>query len=64
MKYRPRTNDFIEGGVYSTNKVWDIYDYTTNKKKAIIIKNKCKKKDFRYARIIKRGKEYLILVRR
>ena len=57
MRYRYRTNDYVENG-----KVWDIYDVKTNKKDIMALKKKTKNQ-FAYRRIIKRNNEYLLLVR-
>ena len=57
MKYRQRTNDFIDNG-----KVYDIYDIKHSKKVARMVKIKAKKK-YKQIRIIKRTDGYYILVR-
>jgi len=61
MRYRPRTNDYIEGGSYG-NKVFDIYDIKTNKKDVAKVKKRAKKR-YKHVRVIKRKDGYYILVR-
>lgn len=62
MKYRPRTGDFIDGNLYQTNKVFDIYDIKTNKKDVAKVKARAKKR-YKYVRTIKRKDGYYILVK-
>jgi len=57
MKYRQRTNDFIENG-----KVWDIYDIKSNKRDVLSAKRKASKK-YTKMRTIKRRDGYYLLVR-
>ena len=62
MKYRPRTGDYIDGNLYQTNRVFDIYDIKTNKKDVPKVKKQAKKQ-YKYVRVIKRKDGYYILVR-
>jgi len=58
MRYRQRTNDFVDNG-----KVWDIYDIKTNKNNIPSAKKKARK-NYKHIRTIKRSDGHYVLVRK